>query len=139
VLGGNDERVAKALFAEETGSELLPWPDADKPADGLACADGSCRYTARGKSVAIVTEERGLPTGCDMADAIVSQVPAGFACRKQVTVVDRIDNWRRGAVALWIDPGGITVTGANDSRGDRPWVPHPVSAKERAKKAPPSE
>ena len=132
VLGGNDERVAKSLFAEETGTDLLAWPDAGQPADGLDCRDGGCRYTARGKTVAIVTDERGLPAGCAAVDAIVSQVPAGFACRKQIPVVDRIDNWRRGAVALWLDPSGITVTGANDSRGDRPWVPKPVSAKQRA-------
>ena len=82
--------------------------------------------------MAIVTDESGLPAGCSGVDAIVSQVPAGFACRHAIPVVDRIDTWRRGAVALWLDPGGITVSGANDSRGDRPWVPHPVSAKERA-------
>ena len=35
---------------------------------------------------------------------------------------------RHYPVGLWLDPGGIT----NDSRGDRPWVPHPVSARERA-------
>jgi hypothetical protein len=132
VLGGNDERVAKSLFAEETGTELLPWPEPGQPADGLDCTDGGCRYTARGKTVAIVTDDRGLPSGCDAVDAIVSQVPAGFACRDRIPVVDRIDNWRRGAVALWLDPGGITVTGANDSRGDRPWVPHPVPAKKAA-------
>jgi competence protein ComEC len=132
VLGGNDERIAKSLFAEETGTRLLPWPAAGSPAEGLECGEGACRYTARGKSVTIVTEETGLPSGCDGADAIVSQVPAGFACRKRLPVVDRIDNWRRGAVALRLDPGGIAVSGANDSRGDRPWVPHPVPAKERA-------
>jgi len=81
---------------------------------------------------AAVTDDRGLPSSCDVADAIVSQVPAGFSCRRAIPVVDRIDNWRRGAVALWLDPGGITVSGANDSRGDRPWVPHPLSKKERA-------
>jgi competence protein ComEC len=131
VLGGNEERIAKSLFAEETSAELLPWPAPGSPAEGLDCTDGGCRYTARGKTVAIVTDDRGLPSGCDIVDAIVSQVPAGFACRHRIPVVDRIDNWRRGAVALWLDPGEITVTGANDSRGDRPWVPHPVSAKER--------
>ena len=129
VLGGNDERIAKSLFAEETGAELLPWPAAGGTADDLSCTADACRYTARGKSVAIVTDDKGLPTDCSAADAIVSQVPAGFACRKVVPVVDRIDNWRRGAVALWLDAGGITVVGANDSRGDRPWVPHPVSKK----------
>jgi competence protein ComEC len=133
VLGDNAERVQKSLFAEETGTELLPWPEPGAAGGTLSCAGGGgCRYTARGKTVAIATDERGLPAACDTADAIVSQVPAGFACRKLIPVVDRIDTWRRGAVALWLDPGGITVSGANDSRGDRPWVLHPVSAKEHA-------
>jgi competence protein ComEC len=132
VLGGNEERIVKSLFAEETGTALLPWLEPGTPDDTLNCTAGGCRYTARDKTVAIVTDDRGLPSGCDTVDAIVSQVPAGFACRKRIPVVDRIDNWRRGAVALWLDPGGIKVIGANDSRGDRPWVPHPVSAKERA-------
>jgi len=137
VLGDNNERIEKSLFAEETGTELLPWPAAGSPAAGLDCTDSGCRYTARGKTVAIVTDDRGLPAGCDTVDAIVSQVPAGFACRRRIPVVDRIDNWRRGAIAVGLDAGGITVTGANDSRGDRPWVPHPVSAKERAAANPP--
>ncbi len=132
VLGGNEERITKSLFAEETGTELLPWPAPGASADPLSCAEGSCLYAARGKRVAIVADERGLPSGCDTVDAIVSQVPAGFACRNRITVVDRIDNWRRGAVALWLDPGGIAVSGANDSRGARPWVPHPVPAKKTA-------
>ena len=137
VLGDNSERVQKSLFAEETGADLLPWPEPGASGDTLACTDGGCRYAARGKTVAIVTDDRFLPSGCDAVDAIVSQVPAGFACRKPIPVVDRIDTWRRGAVALWLDPGGIAVTGANDSRGDRPWVPHPVSAKEKAAATPP--
>jgi competence protein ComEC len=129
VLGGNDERIAKSLFAEETGAELLAWPAAGASVEPLTCSDGACIYTARGKRVAIVSDERGMPSGCDTVDAIVSQVPAGFACRKTIPVVDRIDTWRRGAVALWLDPDGIVVSGANDSRGDRPWVPHPVAKK----------
>jgi competence protein ComEC len=135
VLGGNDERIAKSLFAEETGAELLPWPAAGAADGVLSCEADACRYAARGKTVLIVTDEKGLPAGCDGVDAIISQVPAGFACRKQISVVDRIDNWRRGAVALWLDPGGIKITGANDSRGDRPWVPHPVAAKKASEPA----
>jgi hypothetical protein len=50
-------------------------------------------------------------------------------------VVDRIDSWCQGAIALWLDEGGVTVESTNSSRGDRPWVPHPVSARERAKAA----
>ena len=139
VIGGDDERIAKSLFAEETGAELRAWP-APGVADGaLDCSDGGCLYAARGRRVAIVADERGLPAGCDSVDAIVSQVPAGFACRHRIPVIDRIDNWRRGAVALWLDPGGVTALGANDSRGDRPWVPHPVSRAERERAAKPDE
>ena len=70
-------------------------------------------------------------------DAIVAQVPAGFACRSLVPTVDRIDNWRQGAFVLWLDSEGIIIESANASRGDRPWVPHPVSARERARRAQP--
>ena len=62
-------------------------------------------------------------------------MPAGFACRRKIPVVDRIDTWRQGAVALWLDADGITVVSANESRGDRPWVPHPISRREREKAA----
>ena len=82
-----------------------------------------------------MTSAAGLPVACYTVDAIVAQVPAGFACRSQIPVVDRIDSWRQGAIALWLEPGGVTVESANQSRGDRPWVPHPVSARERALRA----
>jgi hypothetical protein len=72
---------------------------------------------------------------CYTVDAIVGQVPAGFSCRNQIPVVDRIDTWRKGAVALWLDTDGVTVASANESRGDRPWVPHPVSKRERERAA----
>jgi competence protein ComEC len=84
-----------------------------------------------------VTSEAGLPVACGTVDAIVAQVPAGFACRSLIPTVDRIDNWRNGAFALWLDTDRITVESANASRGDRPWVPHPVSARERARRANP--
>jgi hypothetical protein len=97
--------------------------------------EGRCSYAAHGRRVALVTSAAGLPVLCDTVDAIVAQVPAGFGCRSQIPVVDRIDSWRQGAIALWLEPGGITIESANESRGDRPWVPHPVSARERARAA----
>src|SRR5271155_5851330 len=39
VLAGNDERIAKSLFAEETGAELLPWPAAGTSAEGIDCTE----------------------------------------------------------------------------------------------------
>jgi competence protein ComEC len=135
------EKIHRSFLASETGAQLLPWPDRAEAADnglegGLDCAaEGRCTYTARGRRVAIVTSEAGLPVLCGTVDAIVAQVPAGFGCRGKIPTADRIDTWRQGGVALWLDADEITVVGANASRGDRPWVPHPISRREREKAA----
>ncbi len=122
---GHGEQIEGSFLAEETGLTLTAWPQSGAEG-GLDCAGERCRYSARGRSVAIVTGAAGLPVDCGEVDAIVSQVPAGFRCRSIIPVIDRIDSWRLGAVALWLDPDGVTVESANGSRGDRPWVPHPV-------------
>ena len=130
------EALDRSFLVEETGAVLLPWPTAASAAGSLDCpAAGRCSYAAHGRRVAIVTGAAGLPVPCYTVDAIVAQVPAGFQCRGQIPVVDRIDSWRQGAIALWLDPSGVTIESANQSRGDRPWVPHPVSARERAERA----
>jgi competence protein ComEC len=134
VSADKNEKMARSFLAEETGETLAEWPEAGTgPQDGLDCAKASCIYAARGRAVAIITGEAGLPLRCGGLDAIVSQVPAGFRCRSMMPVIDRIDSWRRGAVALWLDTGGITVESINEGRGDRPWVPHPRPARERPK------
>ena len=126
------EKIVRSFFAAEIGAALQAWPAAGRPADGdFDCAGELCVYTARGRRVAIATGEAALPIRCAGFDAIVSQVPAGFRCRSMMPVVDRIDSWRRGAVALWLDRDGITIESANESRGDRPWVPHPRPKRER--------
>ena len=130
------EDITRSFLTQETGAALRPWP-AQGSADGtLDCTDpGRCTDTARGKRVALVIEASGIVDDCGSVDAIVAQVPAGFRCRSRIPVADRIDSWRYGAIALWLDPDRITVESANQSRGDRPWVPHPISARERARAA----
>ena len=132
------ETLDRSFLVQETGASLLSWPAVSSSAGPLDCpAEGRCFYAARGRRVALVTGESGLPVACDTVDAIVAQMPAGFQCRGQIPVVDRIDSWRQGAFALWLDEAGVTVESTNADRGDRPWVPHPVSARERAKAAEP--
>jgi competence protein ComEC len=133
VSADKGEGMARSFLAEETGEALVDWPEPGIGAEnGLDCAKASCLYTAHGRTVAIITGEAALPLNCGGVDAIVSQVPAGFRCRSMMPVVDRIDSWRRGAVALWLDAEGITVESVNENRGDRPWVPHPRPAHERS-------
>ena len=120
------EQIEASFLREETGLDVLPWPAGDGD-QAMGCADALCRYSARGRIVAIVTGSAALPVDCGSFDAIVSQVPAGFRCRSVIPVVDRINSWRLGAVALWLDARDITIESANGNRGDRPWVPHPHS------------
>ena len=130
------EKLTRSFLVQETAASLLPWPAVATAPSALDCpAEGRCFYAAHGRRVALVTAEAGLPVPCDTVDAIVAQVPAGFQCRSQIPVVDRIDSWRQGAIALWLEPGGVRVESTNAGRGDRPWVPHPVSARERARAA----
>ena len=130
VSADKGEKIVHSFFAAETGEVLQPWPVAGSGAeDRLTCAGELCRYSASGRTVAIVTRASALPVRCSGLDAIVSQVPAGFHCRSMMPIIDRIDSWRRGAVALWLDRDGITVESANETRGDRPWVPHPHPAR----------
>jgi hypothetical protein len=125
------EKLGRSFLHQETGADLLPWP-ASAAEDGLDCSKPDrCLYEARGKRVALVTAASGVPTDCSY-DAIVAQMPAGFRCRGRIPVVDRIDSWRQGAIALWLATDGIAAESANLSRGDRPWVPHPISRRERA-------
>ena len=126
------EKIAFSSLAQETGAVLVPWPEAGAGAEGgLDCGSASCLYTVRGHRVVIVTGEAALPLKCGGVDAIVSQIPAGFRCRSMLPVIDRIDSWQRGAVALWLGADGITIESANESRGDRPWVPQPRPSRRR--------
>ena len=133
VSADKNEKMVRSFLAEETGEMLADWPEAGSEAqDGLDCAGASCIYASRGRRVAIITGEGALPLKCGGLDAIVSQAPAGFRCRSMMPVIDRIDSWRRGAVALWLDPSSVTVESVNENRGDRPWVPHPRPARQRS-------
>lgn len=130
------ERLSRSFLAQETGATLLPWPAPGHTEAGpLDCrTEARCFYAADGRRVALVTGRAGLPVLCWTVDAIVARVPAGSACRRRIPVADRIDNWRYGAIALWIDDDGLTLVSADRSRGDRPWVPHPISTRERARR-----
>jgi competence protein ComEC len=122
------EEIDRSFFASETGADLTSWPSS------LDCTDGRCIYAADGHRVAIVTAASGLPVDCGSVDAIVAQIPAGFDCRGKIPVADRIDTWRYGAIGVWVNSAAVTLESANQIRGDRPWVPHPISRKERERK-----
>jgi competence protein ComEC len=98
------------------------------PASGTATADGrlrcdrlACLYRAEGVTVALVREEEALAEDCRAADVVIAAVAVFVPCPARV-VIDRLDVWREGAHAVWIEDGEVRVRTVADTRGRRPWV-----------------
>jgi competence protein ComEC len=101
----------------------LSWPKQGRSADdSLSCDALGCVYEAKGRKVALVRDVEGLREDC-RAELIVSAVPARRICGRKARVVDRIDAWRHGAHAIWLEPDRIEIRSVDDWRGARPWVP----------------
>ncbi len=101
------------------------WPETGASADGLlSCTAGSCRYSARGRVVALIRDAQALTRDCAGADLVVSPVPAWRLCHGPV-IIDSIDTRRKGAHAVWLEPGGIRIETVAAWRGVRPWAPAP--------------
>ncbi|HXY98618.1 MAG TPA: ComEC/Rec2 family competence protein [Stellaceae bacterium] len=117
-----DAFVRETWTRRGAGEEGEAWPETGASADGwLSCTRESCRYNARGHTVALIREADALRRDCAGADLVVSPVPAWRLCRGPL-IIDSIDIRRKGAHAVWLDPGGIRIETVADWRGVRPWT-----------------
>jgi competence protein ComEC len=121
-------------FAEETWLRRASaeageaWPTVGTSRDGsLACDRSGCLYRARGRTVAVVRDPGAASEDCAAADVVIGEIPLR-SCRAAGIVIDRIDLWRSGAHAIWLDADGIRVESVDALRGDRPWVPRHAAA-----------
>ncbi len=87
----------------------------------MRCDQLGCTLEHEGSSVGFVRDARALEDDCRIADLVLSAVPVRFHCPSAEMVIDRFDLWRRGAIAVRWRDGVISVEGANDDRGNRPW------------------
>lgn len=123
------ERFAAEGWLRRAGQDKAnPWPRKGQSRDGrLRCDAAGCIYRARGHVVALIRDERALAEDCAMAEVVVSVEPVRLPCPAARVVVDRIDLWREGGYAIWLEANGIRVESVNGNRGTRPWVPLPRS------------
>jgi competence protein ComEC len=119
----------REAFLEETWTKhaatmLGPaWPPSGQAAGGaLSCDPDGCVYRARGRTVALVRDGSALAEDCAASDLVVSPVAAHRACRGAL-IVDRLDTWRRGGHAIWLDGDRVRIETVRDWQGDRPWSP----------------
>jgi competence protein ComEC len=120
-------RLYEETWTRRAAADAGPvWPSAGTTADGaLTCDARGCLYRARGRTVALIRDGAALAEDCTAADLVVSPVAARRVCRGPV-VIDRIDTWKKGAHAIWLDADAIRVATVNDWRGARPWAPPPA-------------
>ena len=118
------EQSAQETWTRRAAARLeAPWPEAGAAAGGaLRCDAAGCIYRVRGREVALVRDGTALSEDCGEADLVVSPVAAHRACRGPA-VIDRIDTWRKGGHAVWLDASGIRIETVRDWQGERPWSP----------------
>lgn len=124
VSSARGEAFVRDTWARRGAGDMgATWPATGVSADGLlVCTAEACRYSTRGRSVTLIRDAAGLEHGCADADLVVSPVPAWRRCRGPL-IIDSIDIRRKGAHAVWLDPGSIRIETVADWRGVRPWAP----------------
>lgn len=117
------ERITRADWSL-LGGVGETWPIERASADGrLDCQAERCVYRAGGATILLIRKVPSERIDCRNLDAIVAIEKIGWACRRQMPVIDRIDAWRGGTTALWIEDGRLRLRRADAERGARPWVP----------------
>jgi competence protein ComEC len=132
--GGRIERETWARRAAASIGEVWPVEGGASGDGSLRCDSGGCLYrqpsgsgsgSGRGRTVAIVHDGAALDEECRTADLVIADFPVRRPCRARARVIDRIDVWRWGAHAVWLDDdgGGVRIESVDKERGRRPWVP----------------
>ncbi len=112
-------------------SAAAPLPQTANPGiggDGLACPPVACRIG----HVLLVRDVAATDLDCAGVALVVAAEPAQGVCQG-VPRVDRFTVWRDGAEAIWLTKAGARVVSDRATRGDRPWVPAPPTARGQPK------
>lgn len=122
----------RGAWVERAGQGKPPRSFAEAAAaDRLACDSAGCLWRGGGPAVALVRRGEALAEDCAVAAVVVALVPIRRPCPSAQVAIDRIDLWRLGPHAVWLDgPRALSVRGW---RGERPWVIRPEVARQRQK------
>lgn len=124
------EHATSDSWTKRAATAMGPaWPDAGSSADGLlTCDGGACRYNAHGAVVTLLRDPDAFDRMQCQADLVVAPVPAWNIC-PGARIVDRIDAYRDGGYAVWLDAGSVRLESVRDYQGARLWSPQTGKAK----------
>ena len=93
-----------------------------------ACQQGACHDVIKGKTIMYLGQYDMLAEACEHADILILQFKLSpwkrkQDCAKPSTIVDRIDVWKEGSYAFFIDEGeeDIKIMTSKALSGVRPW------------------
>jgi len=125
------EHATSDSWTKRAATAMGPaWPDTGSSADGLlTCDAGACRYRAHGVVVTLLRDPDAFDRAQCQVDLVVAPVPAWHIC-PGARIVDRIDAYRDGGYAVWLDAGSVRLESVRNYQGARLWSPRRA---ERAK------
>jgi len=118
------EHATSDSWTKRAATAMGPaWPDTGSSADGLlACNAGACRYSARGAVVTLLRDPGAFDPAQCRVDLVVAPVAAWNIC-PGARIVDRVDTYRDGGYAVWLDAGSVRLESVRDYQGARLWSP----------------
>jgi competence protein ComEC len=119
-LAGRGSAFELARWLEHDGDGRPP-AEAGKGA-AFRCDSQGCIAHVKGLRLAVANAAAALRDDCARAAILVLRFSRPRSCRPAGPSIDIDDVNRRGAHALTIEGGKVSVSTVADARGDRPWV-----------------
>ena len=120
VLANTKNKFAAGKWLLDNGEQVTTLVAAERP--GWDCASGDCFSTSMPVEVSYLHEKSGNGIYCPPTPIIVADYPLHRQCREARVVIDRIDVWRNGAYAVYLDGNQLRVETARAEQGARPWA-----------------
>lgn len=117
------ERFARDIWLSANGQEEAPSWSRDGVATGdgrLRCDGQGCVYRAGDRVIALPTDPLAAAEDCATADLVVADFPLWSVCQGPPTL-DRIDLYRTGPTAVFVDADGVRLETVQHQSYGRPW------------------
>lgn len=119
VLANTKNKFASGKWLQDNGEQATYLNAAARP--GWDCTGGDCFSTSLPVEVSYLHEKSGNGLYCPPTPIIIADFPLKRQCREAKVVIDRIDVWRNGAYAVYLDGSRLRVETARAEQGARPW------------------
>lgn len=115
------ESFAREVWARENGQNPERKPLVEQ-SPGILCDESGCRGKIKNYKISFAYEPYIHKGECAWADILISSRPVRYKNCESDYVIDRFDMWRKGAHAIYLEPGEPEIRTTLDYRADRPWL-----------------